>query len=144
MDKKWDIGTALAIIGLLIAAGFFHSSNIVLGRLTENSVCPTDILRDFDVKFNNFRFRQRRARHSEKRFAFVYLKMWAIYYRLMPFPKVKCVSHRSLLYSRALCGVHGAQHTCNRRIQFLHKDQFACGSVRACVLPALLCALVPS
>ena len=55
MSKEgWSVGTVLTIIGLLIAAGFFHSSNIVRVRsIGSDSTCPTSIDRDFDVKFIN-------------------------------------------------------------------------------------------
>ena len=51
---EWTIGTIIAILGLLVAAGFFHSPNIILVRQSASDyTCPNTLYSNFNVMFSN-------------------------------------------------------------------------------------------
>lgn len=53
-NTKWTIGTIIAIVGLLLTAGFFNNPNIILVRqYGSDYTCPTSIYSSFDVSFSN-------------------------------------------------------------------------------------------
>ena len=51
---EWTIGTIIAILGLLVATGFFNSPNIILTRqYGSDYTCPNLLYSSFDVTFSN-------------------------------------------------------------------------------------------
>ena|SRR3989344_5262928 len=53
-NTKWTIGTIIAILGLLLTAGFFNNPNIILVRqFGSDYTCPNNLYSSFEVTFSN-------------------------------------------------------------------------------------------
>ena len=53
-NTKWIIGTIIAILGLLLTAGFFNNPNIILVRqYGSDYTCPNSLYSSFDITFSN-------------------------------------------------------------------------------------------
>jgi len=51
---EWTIGTIIAIVGLLLTAGFFNNPNIILVRqYGSDYTCPNTLYSSFEVTFSN-------------------------------------------------------------------------------------------
>ncbi|MBI2452612.1 hypothetical protein HYV50_06085 [Candidatus Pacearchaeota archaeon] len=53
-NTKWTIGIIIALVGLLLTAGFFNNPNIILVRqFSSDYTCPDTLYSSFEVTFSN-------------------------------------------------------------------------------------------